>query len=677
MLHNCNFAAWKDREMKVIKRIVSTGIGSVVVNMLMAYVAFEVCRVAFFVEHWSTFAPYMSLDLALRMLYGGFVFDTSALLYINALYIVMTLLPLHLKEVHLYHQITKWVYIVPNALGIAMNLSDAVYFAYTGRRTTATVFSEFVNENNIASIVATEFLRHWYFVLLAAVMVWAMWRLYRTPRTRDGIRRLRYYVVQVVSLAIVVPITLVGMRGSTTAGTRPITISNAHQYVDRAIETAVVLNTPFALFRTIGKPTHVAPNYMTVEEMVATYNPEHYPTPRPDSVPEPKHKNVIILICESLAKEYTGFYNQDLYVGEYKGSTPFVDSIAANSLTYKYSYANGHISMDANPSILSSIPMFVEPFVLSTSSLNDVDGVASLLAPDGYHSAYFHGGHNITMGFSAYANAIGYERYFGLDEYERSPKYGGYADFDGKWAIFDEPFLQYVADEIETFEEPFVATIFTATSHHPFPIPAQLKEEYPDEGDLEILKCIRYADMALHRFFDRLSRLPWYDDALFVIVADHTSQSARAEYKTDLGTYAVPIIFFTPDGSLEPQLRDDIVAGQIDIMPTILSYVGCSQPYMAFGQDLLTVAPNESRTVNYNNGIYQIIKGDYLLQFDGKESKAMYNFKSDPMLTTNIIGSIAEQESMERELKAIIQQYMLRMIENRLTIEASSSSGEQ
>lgn len=654
--------------MERVRRFLGTGIGAVIFNMLMAYVAFGVCRVAYFVEHWSTFAPYMSWELAWKMLRGGFVFDTSALLYINGLYIAMTLFPVHLKETRLYHKVAKWLYIVPNALAIAMNLMDAVYFAYTGRRTTATVFSEFTNEDNIASIVGLEFLRHWYFVLLFAVMVWAMWRFFREPGTRESLHRVGYYVTQAVSLALVVPLALVGIRGSATAGTRPITISNAHEYVNRAIETAVVLNTPFALFRTVGKPTHIVPRYMTEAEMLSTFNPEHYPAARPDTVPAPKRKNVVVFICESLGKEYTGFYNSHLDDGAYTGYTPFVDSIAANSLTFKYSYANGHISMDANPSILSSIPMFVEPFVLSSASLNDVDGLASLLAPMGYTSAYFHGGHNITMGFAAYANAIGYERYFGLDEYCRSPKYNGMADFDGKWAIFDEPFLQYVADELETFQEPFVATIFTATSHHPFPIPSELREQYPDEGELEILKCIRYADMALHRFFQRLKALPWYDDTLFVLVADHTSQSAHAEYKTDLGTFAVPIIFFTPDGSLRPELRDDVVAGQIDIMPTILGILGSEKPYMAFGQDLLAVEPAESRTVNYNNGIYQIVKGDYMLQFDGTATKAVYDYRRDPLLLDNLVGQVPEQDAIERELKAIIQQYMLRMTQNRLTI---------
>ena len=632
--------------------------------MLLAYAMFMVCRLAYFVENWSSFAPYMSWELACGMLRGGLVFDTSALLYLNALYLLLTLLPLHIKERGAWYMAAKWTFIVPNAVGIAMNLADAVYFTYTGRRTTATVFSEFGNESNIAAIVGSEFLRHWYLVLLFAAMVYALWRLFRVPDDARRNRLAPYYVVQAAAMLLMVPLAIIGMRGSAAFGTRPITISNANQYVNRAIESSVVLNTPFALMRTVGKPTHVVPDYMSDDEMAATYNPVH------DAVADSamRRKNVVIIIAESLGKEYSRFFNPQLDGGAYTGYTPFVDSLAARSLTFRHSFANGRISMDANPSVLSGIPMMVEPFVLSSASLNDVDGLPSLLRDFGYTSAFFHGGHNITMGFSAFAHSIGFDRYVGLNEYEQSPKYGGYSDFDGKWAIFDEPFLQFCADEMELMREPFVATVFTATSHHPYPIPAKYKDRYPEEGGLEILKCIRYADMSLRRFFDRMRQMPWYDNTLFVIVADHTNESCHAEYKTDLGLFAIPILFFTPDGSIVPEVRDDLIAQQTDILPTVLGYLGCPRQYVAFGCDLLSTPAADTFAVSYNNGIYQLAKGDFLLQFDGTATCGVYAFKTDPLLRDNLVGRCASQHEMEHLLKAIIQQYMQRMVQNRLTV---------
>ena len=157
-----------------------------VVNLLLAYVVMMLTRVIFFVENWATFAPYMSWSLAGSMLKGALVFDTSALLYVNALYLVLTLLPWHGKETLGFHRAMRWLYVVTNAIAAGSNLVDSVFFQYTGRRTTITVFNEFGAEGNITSIILTEALRHWYLVLAFIVLVWLLWRCFVMPR--KGVR---------------------------------------------------------------------------------------------------------------------------------------------------------------------------------------------------------------------------------------------------------------------------------------------------------------------------------------------------------------------------------------------------------------------------------------------------------------------------------------------------------
>ena len=189
----------------MMKRFFRTNMGAALLNMLMAYVVFMVSRLAFFFENYATFAPDMSWGLAISMLKGSLVFDTSALLYINSLYLVLMLLPWGRKEVPGFHRFLKWLFVVINSIGVALNLGDAVYVAYTGRRSTITVFSEFVNENNIASIFLTEFVNHWYLVLLFVVIVSLMWLCYRTPDKCVWGKRWRYYVAQAVTLLVLAP----------------------------------------------------------------------------------------------------------------------------------------------------------------------------------------------------------------------------------------------------------------------------------------------------------------------------------------------------------------------------------------------------------------------------------------------------------------------------------------
>ena len=112
------------------------------------------------------------------------------------------------------------------------------------------------------------------------------------------------------------------------------------------------------------------------------------------------------------------------------------------------------------------------------------------------------------------------------------------------------------------------------------------------------------------------------------------------------------------------------IAQQIDIMPTILNYLGYDHPYIAYGCDLLNTADDETWAVNYLNGIYQYVKGDYLLQFDGQQTRALYNYRTDIYLKTNLADKERDERiKMERQLKAIIQSYMTRMVNNELKLK--------
>ena len=655
--------------MKQLRHKSYASVVAVVWNLLLVYLVYQIARLAYYWENASYF------NYTAEVFQGGLLFDTSAILYTNALYILLMLLPWHQKENTVYRRVCRWLYLIVNGLALAINLADAVYFQYTMRRTTTTVFGEFSNEGNLGSIIGMEFLRHWYLVLLFVIVMVILWRIYAMPHTVVLGRKKNYYIAHTVALLLFIPLCIAGMRGGFTTAVRPITISNANQYVQRPTDAALVLNTPFSLIRTIGKSVFVVPSYFDSEaELEAVYSPVHPGLSglsglSKDSVFTPK--NVVIIIIESFGREYIGTLNKDLDSGRYKGYTPFTDSLIAQSTTFRYSYCNGRKSIDGMPSILSSIPMFIEPFFLTPASMNDFTGLAGILGDEGYETAFFHGAQNGSMGFQAFAQKTGFQHYFGRTEYEAAR---GTKDFDGTWAIWDEPFLQYYADEMSKMKQPFMTALFTASSHHPFVIPEQYRQQFPEEH-LPIQKCIRYTDLALRRFFETASQQPWYKNTIFVLTSDHTNQSDHAEYQTDLGGFCSPIIIFDP--SVAEGVILDKVAQQIDILPTVLGMLGYPKPHFSFGIDVLKTSAEETWAVNYLNGIYQFVKHGYVLQFDGQQTKAVYSL-SDRLMEHNLLQeSPAAADSslftlhssfnkMELELKAIIQQYMERMTQNRL-----------
>ena len=629
-------------------------------NLLLAYVVYAIARIAYLLDNWS----YFSDSLTWEVMQGSLVFDTSAILVTNIPYIVLMLLPLHWKETQLWHRLCQWVFVGVNGLALAVNLADAAYFPFTLRRTTTTVFNEFQNEGNISSILLTETLRHWYFVVLFAVVVFALWRLYVTPRLdAHRLSWWRYDLILLLSLAAVAPFVVAGIRGGFATAVRPITISNANQYVDRPTDAALVLNTPFALYRTVGKAVFVVPDYFDDPSVLErVFNPVHIPQ---DTVPMTK-KNVVVLIVESFGREYIGALNRTLEHGAYKGYTPCVDSLIRRSTTFEYSFCNGRKSIDGMPSILSSIPMFVEPFFLTPASMNQVSGIADLLGGKGYQTAFFHGAQRGSMGFMAFARKTGFQAYYGREDFDEDARFGGDEDFDGLWAIWDEPFLQYYCAKMSEMKQPFMTAVFTASSHHPYVIPEKYKDVYPEEGII-MHKCIRYTDMAIGKFFAKASQEPWFQNTIFVLTSDHTNMSDHNYYQTDIGGFCSPIIIYEPGSDRQPAILPKI-AQQIDILPTVMGLLHYPDPYFAFGIDLLNTPADSTWAVNYLNSTYQYVKYGHVLQFDGQQTRAVFSLK-DSLMQKNLVGTVPQQPQMELELKAIIQQYMERMTQDGLRVK--------
>ena len=115
-------------------------------NLALVYLLFMLCRFVFVAVNWGLYADTMTWGHLASLCGAGLLFDTSAILYTNALVILLMLLPLHWKERPGYYKAVRWVYVICNTAALWANLMDCVYFPYTGKRTTTSVFAEFGNE---------------------------------------------------------------------------------------------------------------------------------------------------------------------------------------------------------------------------------------------------------------------------------------------------------------------------------------------------------------------------------------------------------------------------------------------------------------------------------------------------------------------------------------------------
>ena len=166
--------------------------------------------------------------------------------------------------------------------------------------------------------------------------------------------------------------------------------------------------------------------------------------------------------------------------------------------------------------------------------------------------------------------------------------------------------------------------------------------------------------MSVRRFFETAATMPWYENTIFVICADHTNAVELPEYGTEAGRYRIPIMIYAPDGSLKKML--DGTMQQTDIMPTVLGLLDYDLPYVAFGNDLTRTPSDKTFAVTCNNGIFLLFKDAYLLQFDGMSPVALYAYETDKMLQNNLLETVDCQENLLL-LQSFIQQYMERMLD--------------
>lgn len=645
----------------IISNILKNDFTTLLLRVALAYLCLALLRVVFYLFNASILGA-IAFDEVADLARGSFTFDTANICYTLSLFILLSLLPFRFRANRIYQLILAWVFGLTMAAYVFFNCSDTVYFHYALKRATIDEF-QYADNGNTTLIMLRSAAENWHMVLLGVVLWLAIMWIYRQikyhPTTIKS--NAAYYSTGIAILAISVALMIVGMRGGIGRDTRPITLSNAAQYAATPQKASIVLSNPFCILRTIGNKRLHYQRYFGQSELDSIYSPHHNPSPTDSTAfVSQKGKNVVVLILESFSYEHSAYLNPSLYPNE-QSITPFLDSLMQQGYLFRRAYSNGRKSIDALPSVLASIPSFKTPFALMPQALSPMDGIAKLLGEEGYSTWFFNGSIESSMGFVAYAKLAGTKNIRTRENYEASH---GTADYDGYWGIWDEPFLQYMAHELSQAPQPFFASAFTLSSHHPFVVPNRYKDLLP-EGHTKIHKPVAYTDLALRNFFATAKEQPWFDNTIFVIVADHVSSEVYSQVtRTPTGNFHIMYMLYTQDGSLRGESSQ--VTQQIDIMPTLLGLMRYEKPYFSFGRDLFSSDSTASRpfAINYSGSAFQWITDSVSLFFDETSIVNAYRH-SDSLQKYDISGALSDVEKMEQKrIEAFIQSYY-QSVENR------------
>ena len=649
-------------------------VGNALARISILLVFYTLVRIVFFLANRDLF-PLMDPSEFATILLGGIRFDLAGIFYTNLAFLIAVLIPLRCLYHPVYQKVCGALFLASNFVALAMNCADIGYFPFTRTRTTIAFFSEFSNETEFTSLIMQLAISHWHITVLwlsLCIVLYALHRKLGLPQaTLQPSSPWRYYIREITWFLVATYLVVSGIRGAfISRDSRPMTSNAAANYVEHESHIPIVLNTPFTVIRHIRKrPLPNLRYFSSPKALASLYSVEYRPTFTQPHEP----LNVVILIVESMSHGRTGYYTQHLR-GDKPSRTPFLDSLIPKSYSFDNAFANGLKSIDALPSIVASIPSLVHPYVTGHHANNRINGLGTLLAKRGYDTSFFHGAVNGSMGFQSFVKLAGFENYFGRTEYEDA--YPSRDDYDGDWGIWDEEFLEYSLSEINGFQQPFLATIFTLSSHSPFKIPPRYDKAFSHIKSAGG-KTTAYTDYALKRFFETASGEEWYSNTLFVITADHASWTRYPEFMNQIGIFKIPLLFFAPGN---PSLvgHDYRVAQQLDILPTLMGYLKIDDPFVAFGSDLFQPGGDDTFALNHIDHGFQLVMGEHLLRHSGERVLGFFNYREDPLLKTNLAdASNIEQHkklTMTNRLKAMIQAYTERMRENRLSLQDSPTN---
>lgn len=646
-MHPTSFRARLAEFTRTLTRTLTrTPEGLLLARLFLVVAIYQSVRVVFLIDHRANFANAPAWDVALAF-YHGLRFDLSAIAYSNIPFILLSLAPIAVLANKWYQRGLRTLFFVVNACATIVMMGDVGYYPFTGTRVTMDIFALSSEATAQADQLFLNFLG---LTITGVVLLAALFLCY--PRLRDeGFAPRRWPRALGMGFLVVLAAALAARGGFAKKPVNPI-----HAFASGNHEVGILtLNSAFTLMQSPRgrqlEPVAYFAERATVDSILQTsYGfAEQMGSRRPA-----KPQNIVLLLLESYATEFWGGVDR-----EHPELTPFLDSLAQHGVMFTESFANGRRSMDALPSILLGVPLYKgQSIAVSQYQGNQWIGLGHLLSGAGYHTSFFHGAVKGTMYFDAIASLAGIEDFYPLERFPDSTKANA---FDGHWGLFDEEALQFAVRQVGTFQEPWFATMFTISTHHPYRLPPRYVDSLP-KGSREIHQSVAYTDLAVRRFFEYARTQPWFENTLFVITGDHTPPMRSARYDTPIGRYMVPTLLYHPRGALPPMDPKRVVQ-HVDLFPTILDYAGVRPAIVPrFGHSMFTSRAGEA--VLTTDETYWIVRADGVLERQPSGVERVLAYARERTGETPGTLPPGMDTEMSRRLLAYVQHYTMSLIEN-------------
>ena len=618
-------------------------------RIFLVYLCYFFCRLLF-VYFNNDLVQVKSFSQLAELCYYGIRFDNVAIVYSNMIFILISIIPWKKTTYPGYQKVVFWIYWFCNAFFLSLNFIDFAYYRFNQNRLMNNFLEVVENEPNMTSLLLHFAWVYLHLIILFIAMLYLLALAYKKVRIYPVIIESywRYGPSSIILFFGSIALFVLGARGGDfKKSTRPITLIDAMDNVRTPQQADVVLSSTFTFIKTLGQDNYnKSKDLFSDQEVENELNTikQYPPTGRFEKQP-----NVIIFILESMGREYWGAFNETYDIPDYKGYTPFLDSLARHSLIFPNGFATSRKSIHGMPSILAGIPSFETSYASSLYSRQKVSSVVSVANELGYHTSFFHGAANGSMGFLGFSNILGFERYYGRTEFNNDD------EFDGSWGIWDEPFLLYMKSVLDTQKTPFLSSVFTITSHEPYVIPKAYERKF-DKGNILMHQCVGYTDNALRQFFKGSKNAPWFKDTIFIFTADHSNQIHYPFYLKTINRFANPLMIFKPNSGLKG--ADMRLVSHMDIFPTVADLIDYSKPFKSWGRSLLSDQEHSPFVINYfSGGSYFIMDENLICVHNGEKAIGFYDV-NDKNMEKNLIGNkTQEMIDLEKKCSMFLEDY--------------------
>ena len=304
--------------------------------------------------------------------------------------------------------------------------------------------------------------------------------------------------------------------------------------------------------------------------------------------------NVVILTEESLGAQYVGAY------GDTRGLTPVLDRLAQESMLFSNAYATGTRTVRGLEAIAASFPPIPSESIVKRPHSDHISTWGNIMRQNGYHTSFIYGGYGAFDNMNAFFGGNDFNLTDRLDV--KNPKFGNI------WGVSDEDLHRHAVSYFDALHEsgkgPFFSVVLSTSNHKPFTFPPNPVGIPEAHGGREA--GIRYADYSIGKFFEAAKTRPWFDNTLFVVIADHDSRVYGRAY-VPVEHYRIPAMIYAPK-RIQPQVVSKVFSS-MDLAPTVLGLLGIGYEAPFYGVDVLRESVPASRPVmfshNHNIALYE------------------------------------------------------------------------